>query len=265
MKKVGLLAAVCILSAVLCGCGDNLKLTQEEKTIISNYAANTLLKYARKYDDALVSKGVLEQQEKESSGSADSSGSSTGSSSGNTESSGSSKDSPGSKDSSSSSTESSGSSRDSGTDSSGGEATLPGSGEQPKQEPQAVKPIGEILATEGFDIQYVDCMVTNSYVKDYFAHNAKNGNKLVVFRFAITNTSGEDRVCDLQSGNMKYTIVINGSQSIPAQTTLLLNDLTTFQQEIKAGERVEAVLIGEAASVSGTVALSAGEYGVKLN
>ena len=40
-----------------------------------------------------------------------------------------------------------------------------------------------------------------------------------------------------------FTAVINGDQSVPAQTTILLNDLSTYQSDIEAGGTAETVLL----------------------
>ena len=55
---------ICILSAVLCGCGNAIpELTQEESDMVANYAAAALLKYDSGYQSRLLNEAQLEEEE----------------------------------------------------------------------------------------------------------------------------------------------------------------------------------------------------------
>lgn len=87
--------------------------------------------------------------------------------------------------------------------------------------------------------------VTDSYVEaDYFAMNATSGKTYLVLH--INLTAGEQDVnCDMLAKNLKFRAVINGEKEVGAQTSILLNDLSTYQGTIPQGNTQDCVLLFE--------------------
>ena len=87
--------------------------------------------------------------------------------------------------------------------------------------------------------------VTDSYVEsDYFAMNATEGKTFLVVHVNLKATGG-DIECDMLKKNLKYRVVINGDKTVAAQTSILLNDLGTYQGTIAGGSAQECVLLFE--------------------
>lgn len=115
-----------------------------------------------------------------------------------------------------------------------------------KEEPQLS--LQEVMALNNLSIEYVGYETTDSYPQNtegtYFSMNAMEGNKLVVLKFSVTNSSGNDQAMDVIGNDMRFKISINGaSQNI--LTTMLLNDLANYQGIITNGTSQEFVLVTE--------------------
>ena len=86
--------------------------------------------------------------------------------------------------------------------------------------------------------------VTDSYVEaDYFSMNASAGKTYVVIHIDLTATGGEAS-CDMLSKKLYYRLSINGEKAVGAQTSILLNDLSTYQGTVGA-QPTDCVLLFE--------------------
>lgn len=102
------------------------------------------------------------------------------------------------------------------------------------------------------EIEYAGYLVCDSYPvgtegNDWqgVARATSSNSKLVVFTFTLKNVSGSDYMLDMASLGAKFTFRINGNITKASLTTLLTNDLIMYQDTIPAGESVDAVLLIE--------------------
>lgn len=97
----------------------------------------------------------------------------------------------------------------------------------------------------GLDASFTRYDLMDSYVEsDYFAMNAMSGKTYLVIHINLT-AEGADTSCDMLSKNLNFRVVINGEKEVGAQTSILLNDLSTYQGTIAQGSPQDCVLLFE--------------------
>lgn len=105
--------------------------------------------------------------------------------------------------------------------------------------------------TEALDLgviraEYMGNALYKTYKKsDVFAIDAREGKQLLVLDVNLTNTIDQDLHIDILAMTPTFSAVINGSETVPLQTTILPDDLSTYQQDILAGATNAAVLVFE--------------------
>lgn len=106
--------------------------------------------------------------------------------------------------------------------------------------------------SDSVEIEYAGYLVCDSYPENVQANDwqgvarATSANsKLVVFTFTVKNVSGGDYLLDMASLGAKFSFRINGEITKSSLTTLLTNDLMMYRDTIPAGETVDAVLLIE--------------------
>lgn len=115
--------------------------------------------------------------------------------------------------------------------------------EKPKTETVSLRQA--LKLEDGLDASFENYDVTDSYVEsDYFAMNATAGKTFLAVHINLKATGG-DIECDMLKKNLKYRVVINGDKTVAAQTSILLNDLGTYQGPIAGGSTQECVLLFE--------------------
>lgn len=106
----------------------------------------------------------------------------------------------------------------------------------------------EVMPLNNLTIEYSGHEVTDSYPQNtegtYFTMNAMDGNKLVVLKFIVTNSSGNDQAMDIIGNGVRFKINVNG-ESKNILTTMLLNDLANYQGIITNNASQEFVLVTE--------------------
>ncbi|MGN0326882.1 MAG: hypothetical protein ACI4DW_11255 [Lachnospiraceae bacterium] len=102
------------------------------------------------------------------------------------------------------------------------------------------------------EIEYTGYLVCDSYpenteMNDWqgVARATSANNKLVVFSFGVTNVSGSDYLFDMASIDTRFSFKINNSITKSSLTTLLSNDFKMYRDTIPAGGTVDVVLIIE--------------------
>lgn len=102
-------------------------------------------------------------------------------------------------------------------------------------------PAGVSLSYTGYEI-----LDRYPYVGDnnYFAVGAATGNKLLVLEFDLTNNGAESASIDIPSNNIRFKIVLN-DESRNALTTMLLDDLAFFKETLEPGSTQRVVIVGE--------------------
>ncbi|MDE6688009.1 MAG: hypothetical protein K2K17_11905 [Lachnospiraceae bacterium] len=102
------------------------------------------------------------------------------------------------------------------------------------------------------EIEYAGYLVCDSYPvstegNDWqgVARATSSNSKLVVFTFTLKNVSGSDYELNMASLGAKFNFRINGNITKASLTTLLNNDLMMYRDTIPAGEAIDAVLLIE--------------------
>ena len=112
--------------------------------------------------------------------------------------------------------------------------------------------ISESIGLEGFDVIYKSYEAHNIYPEEQpddmvFSLQAQNGMELLVLNFGITNDSDTRRACNVIDTESSFRILINGTERVNASTTMLLNDFSSYNDEIEGYGMSDAVLVFEVA------------------
>lgn len=101
---------------------------------------------------------------------------------------------------------------------------------------------------DGVDIRYTGYRVCNSYPEDqssFFSLDASAGKDILAIEFELSNQGEAAQTIDLMNRKGSYRITVNGSYSRSQLTTLLDNDMATFQGRVLPGEVQQLVLLAE--------------------
>lgn len=217
MRKVCTLMCGIIMAALVTGCGATMPdLTQEETELISEYAVGVLLKYDKHHGSRLIDMSEYETAAEDIQ-----------------------EDTP---------------------------------EEVPEEEPIQENPadntevidvsqdeeltvppstIEEYYGIQGVAFQYIGYDLTHSYPSDeddediFFAMDATDGMQLLVLRFAANNLSSEDKSLNMMEYGVKFRVSVNGEIGQNALSTMLLDDMQTYNGVIPVGSGVELVSIVE--------------------
>ena len=218
MKKAGTFLCGILAAALLTGCGSAMPdLTQEETDLISEYAVGILLKYDKKHESRLIDTTAYEDVADVTE-----------------------------------------------------EAPEEIPEEEEEQEPEspagdtevidvshdeetAAVPatIEEYYGIEGIKFQYLGYDLTQSYPPDtdggnlFFAMDATDGAQLLVLRFMASNVSSYDLNLNMLNVGAKFRVSVNGEARQNVLTTMLLDDMQSYNDVIPAGSSVELVSIVE--------------------
>lgn len=214
---MGLLLSALMLTT---GCGDKaIQLTEEEEEVIVNYASHVVSKFNTRQPDGVVhvevpKEDVNDEKETETETETEAQAESTEANTGQF------------------------------PDESGGVA--PETAEQPTEEaPQA----RQVTLTEGLGMADIEALVTStelkaSYIeKDYYAMDASAGKTYLIVHVVLKNIGNAEINCDMLAMAPQFAAEVNGMGAVPAETTILLNDLSTYQGVIPAGGSEELVLL----------------------
>lgn len=106
----------------------------------------------------------------------------------------------------------------------------------------------QILGLQDVSLTYSGYEVDEFYPKNgneiYFVMNATPGNNLLVVKFTLRNLLNEEQDIQIQPGTVRVKIIMNGEEK-NALTTMLLNDLATYQGTLGPNEETELVVVGE--------------------
>ena len=106
----------------------------------------------------------------------------------------------------------------------------------------------QILGLQDVSLTYSGYEVDEFYPKNgneiYFVMNATPGNNLLVMKFTLRNLLNEEQDIQIQPGTVRVKIIMNGEEK-NALTTMLLNDLATYQGTLGPNEETELVVVGE--------------------
>lgn len=217
MRKAGTLLCGILVAALLSGCGDEMiELTQEETELITEYTVGLLLKYDKYYGSRLVDTSAYDIAAEEIP-----------------------------------------------------EETVEEiPEEQPEQEDStdntevidvsqdvelsaSSSTIEEYYGIEGITFQYLGYDLMQSYPPNtndgdlFFAMDATDGSQLLVLRFTAANVSSTDQTLNMLNYGVRFRVSVNGGSGQNVLTTMLLDDMQTYNDMLPAGHSVELVSIVE--------------------
>lgn len=107
--------------------------------------------------------------------------------------------------------------------------------------------LAAFFGMDQFSIMYASCEITDAYPNAEsgvgFSVTAPQGYNLLVLHFDVENLGEEAAQCDLFDQISKVTVNVNDAGYVQALSTLLTNDLTTYMEDIPAGEVADAVVV----------------------
>lgn len=225
MRKSMSMLLVVAFSILLCGCGSDVPdLTPEQTALISEYATHLLVKHSELserdlLDDRELEKGINEEaQERERKAKAD---------------------------------EIAQAYLNDEVEMIDGAVAEEEQGEgQNESEILPVQTIAEFLGEESFVIDYNSYELCESYPSAgedefYVAMDATSGKQLCVVKFAVSNMTSEDREFNMLGKKNNYVLDMPDGQTISAQTTMLLDDISSYNGTVPANATEQMVLVFE--------------------
>lgn len=227
MKKQVIFWGTMAMSAMLCGCGAKVQdLTDSEKVIITEYATNLLVKYSTVSERSLLSEEELEvgiaEEEKE---------------------------------------------KDrllkvkelqnmylNGTE----ETTKEKNEEESSQDGAGMAEaitgtqlsVNDFFDASDFSIDYSSYTLCHSYPEAgseefFMAMDATAGKQLCIVKFNVSNLSSSEQKLDMYAKRGRFSLKLDDGSTVSAQSTLLLDDLSSYVGTIAAGGTEEMVLVFE--------------------
>lgn len=220
-KKIFFMFVFLLAGSLFTGCGKVIDLTDEQTTLIAEYAAELLLKYDVNYVDRMED-GEKELKEQSQDKPPEETMQDTVTEADTTVAT--SKPEP---------AENTDMQSDKG---SGGESA------------EVVDDIAGIVGMDGVSITYKDYLVTQHYpTKDaegeFIYLDASKGYQLLVLQFNVVNKTEKEVSLSLLDKGIGYQIICNGSHAADPMLTILMNDLGTLDTTLEPGKEMEAVLV----------------------
>ena len=104
--------------------------------------------------------------------------------------------------------------------------------------------LSEAVGIDGVDFTIDYFVIDDMYSPtNHFALTANKGCKYVIFTIKASNKSQTDKAIDMMSLGSKFFCEIDGRSRAGAQTTILNNDLSSYQGTIAAGDTEDLVLL----------------------
>ena len=221
MKKNRLAAGALALAVSLaaCGCGDEVyELTDEEESVIVHYSSHAVTKFNKKQSEGIRNVAALEAQmaaaleeelkKKEEEQQPEESVTD-----------------------------------DTQVDNEQAPAADPEGSTQPEEQKTYVS-LNQALKLGGIDAVYKKYEITPTYKEtESYIVSAKSGNELLVLTVNLKNNGSKTAKCDILSKMPSFRLTLDDELSVSADTTILLDDLGTYQGKIKAGDSKKAVLV----------------------
>ena len=216
MKKGKIIGVLAVSACMLTGCIDSMPdMTEEQSELVAEYAADMLLKYSPNYhyriadeEEVASAEAEMETSQEEETMQEESQPSQDLSQTGSGE-----------------------------TVSVGAETSVEDGSEYD---------LAAFFGMDQFSIMYASCEITDAYPNAEsgvgFSVTAPQGYNLLVLHFDVENLGEEAAQCDLFDQISKVTVNVNDAGYVQALGTLLTNDLTTYMEDIPAGEVADADL-----------------------
>lgn len=243
MKKGKILGVAVMMALLLTGCVDNMPdMTDEQSELVAEYAAGLLLKYSPNYnygladeeallEETTVEETTIEETTEESSKEEVSEAEST-------------------------KEEETGSVTEIeihvGADKTEPEGIyIPISNTEKvelQENPYEVE-LAEIVNVTDMGIRYNYYELCGEYPSDSansgFTVQPANGKQLLVIHFTLENKAQEMKSCDLFDSGIRIKVNLNEQGFKKTMSTLLMNDITTYIEDMKAGASTDVVTVME--------------------
>lgn len=131
--------------------------------------------------------------------------------------------------------------------------------------------------TEALDLgvvsaDYMGNELTKSYMaEDFYVVDAEAGKQFLVVKYNLVNKANQPLHIDILAMTPTFVATVNGEHKVPAQTTILLNDLSTYQSDIETGGTNETVLlfqipedVEEVSSIQLNVTMNGRQFAINL-
>lgn len=110
--------------------------------------------------------------------------------------------------------------------------------------------VDEFFTESNFAIDYSSYTLCDSYPESgeeefFMAMDATPGNQLCIVRFNVSNLTASDQGLDMYSKKGRFSLRMEDGSKVSAQSTLLMDDLSTYTGTIPAGGNQELVLVFE--------------------
>ena len=113
------------------------------------------------------------------------------------------------------------------------------------------KSLAEALDIPGAEVEYEYYEICPNYPNNSeelaFSMKAASGKELLVLHFLVSNPGESDINAHTDSSNFKVRMIVNGSDKIRGDVTFLENDLMNYDETITPGASVDGVLVFEVA------------------
>ena len=225
MKKGKMVGITVIAAGLLTGCIDSMPdMTEEQSALVAEYAADMLLKYSPNYDYKIADEEVLIEEETTEAVTEEVTEETT-------------------------------------EEQTAIEVEMQVEQENATETEEALKVVdakdvdfAEIFGIEDVAIRYENMELCAAFpageVGSGFSVNAGNGNTLIVMHFTVENASEADVTCDLFEKDFDVSMNLNGGNYKKVSSTLLVNEFTTYIEEIPMGESRDAVIVAEVEEIS---------------
>lgn len=112
------------------------------------------------------------------------------------------------------------------------------------------KTVSEFFAEDSISIDYVSYLLCDSYPENseeefFMAMDATAGTQLCVVTFAVKNLTGTEQSLNMLGKQGRFSLQIDGGENIQAQSTLLMDDLSSYAGTIPANGEEHLVLVFE--------------------
>lgn len=119
-----------------------------------------------------------------------------------------------------------------------------------KAEEATIDNLAAFYDMDGFAIDYTGYKLCHSYPDEerddfFLAMEATDGKQLCILQFDVTNTNAEELDFDMFAKKPLFLLSLDGQDTIPAQSTLLLDDLAFYKGKIGAGASEQMILVFE--------------------
>ena len=104
-------------------------------------------------------------------------------------------------------------------------------------------PSGVLLTYRGYTVQ--SSYPEDSDVSDYFVVDATTGNKFLVLWYSIYNGSGAEADINFLADSITFKCRVNDSNTATALVTMLDDDMSTLQMNMRDNEELDCVLVFE--------------------